>query len=329
VNHRNRDRQFIRTLLGDLPADSTLGPCDAHEHVVMRAPWLSAHFPEFLLDDTERLLVDLREFRNAGGGWVVDSMPTRAGRDARLLAELSRASGTPIVCPTGVHQEKYYPPDDPILSLDRDRLSQLFIREIVDGLDDGDGPLELRAGVIKVASGGDVLTLIERERFAAAAIAQRETGCPILTHTAGGRDAFEQIASLRTHGANLAHVVLSHCDKTSDVAYHRELLQSGVCLEYDQHFRQLARGERCAAVDLLASLVEDFPHQLLVGMDMARQRYRTGYGGTPGMGWLVTGLRPRLRDAGLTDEQLARIFVDNPANAYAFLAANQEQRTDE
>lgn len=322
MNNRNRDRPFIRTLLGDLPAEAALGLCDAHEHVVIRGPWMSAHFPEFILDDAERLLVDLREFHDAGGGWIVDSMPTRAGRDARLLAELSRASGTPIVCPTGVHQAKYYPPDDPILALDRDRLSRLFIREILDGLDDGDGPLELRAGVIKVASGGDTPTSIERERFAAAAIAQRETGCPILTHTAGGHDAFEQIACLRKHGANLAHVVLSHCDKTVDAAYHRELLQSGVCLEYDQHFRQLARGERCAAVDLLASLVEDFPHQLMVGMDMARRRYRTGYGGTPGMGWLVTGLRPRLRDAGLTDEQLARVFVENPVNAFAFSAAN-------
>jgi predicted metal-dependent phosphotriesterase family hydrolase len=328
VNNRKRDRPFIRTLLGDLPADVALGTCDAHEHVAMLGPRLSAHFPEFILEDAERLLVDLREFHNAGGGWIVDSMPTRAGRDARLLAELSRTSCTPIVCPTGVHQAKYYLPDDPILALDRDRLSRLFIREIVECLDDGDGPLELRAGVIKVASGGDTLTRIERERFAAAAIAQRETGCPILTHTAGGHDAFEQVVCLRKHGANLAHVVLSHCDKTVDAAYHRELLQSGVCLEYDQHFRQLARGERCATVDLLASLVKDFPHQLLVGMDMARQRYRTGYGGTPGMGWLVTGLRPRLRDAGLTDEQLARIFVENPLNAFAFLGANQEQLTD-
>jgi len=309
---------FIRTLLGDLPASTKLGPCDAHEHVVMRGPWLATHFPEFVLADVERALVDLQAFRAAGGGWVVDSMPTGAGRDATLLAEAAQRSGVPIVCPTGVHQTRYYPPDHPLLSLDRDQLADRLVQEITHGIDDGTGRLEFRAGVVKVASEGERLTNQERERFAAAARAQQETGCPILTHTQADRDALEQVSQLVAHGAALRHVVLSHCDKNTDVAYHRELLQSGVGLEYDQHFRQLRRGERCATIDLIIELIDAFPEQLLVGMDMARQKYWKGYGGEPGLAWMMTELLPSLRRAGLSDRQIEQLSVTNPAQAFAF-----------
>jgi phosphotriesterase-related protein len=309
---------FLRTVLGDLPATGALGVCDAHEHVVMRGDWLAEHFPEFVLADLDQTLVDLRGFRAAGGGWIVDSMPTGAGRDAALLAQAAQRSNVPIVCPTGVHQSRYYPPKHPLIAVDCDWLAELFVREITAGIDDGAGTLDFCAGVIKVASDGERLTSSEIERFVAAALAQRRTGCPILTHTAGGRDAYEQVAVLIGNGATPSQVVLSHCDKNADAAYHRELLEAGVCLEYDQHFRQLNRGERCVAVDLIVELVDEFPHQLLVGMDMARQKYWRGYGGTPGLAWLLTDLLPMLRRAGVTDQQLVRISVENAVRAYAF-----------
>ena len=308
----------MRTVVGDLPATNALGVCDAHEHVVMHGGWLAEHFPEHVLADLDQTLVDLRGFRAAGGGWIVDSMPTGAGRDAALLAQASARSGVPIVCPTGVHQARYYPPKHPLLSLDRDRLVELFVGEITTGIDDGAGAPDFRAGVIKVASSGEWLTSQEKERFVAAALAQQQTGCPILTHTAGGRDAYEQVAVLLGNGAAPSQVVLSHCDKNADASYHRELLEAGVCLEYDQHFRQLSREECCVAVDLIVELVDDFPHQLLVGMDMARQSYWRGYGGRPGLAWLLTDLLPMLRRAGVSDRQIANISVENAVRAYAF-----------
>jgi 5-phospho-D-xylono-1,4-lactonase len=309
---------FVRTVTGDLPATSALGICDAHEHVSMHNDWLAANFPEFVLDDLDRTLVDLRGFRAARGGWIVDSMPTGAGRDAACLLDASKKSGVPIVCPTGVHLPKYYPPEHPLLALNRDGLAELLIGEISQGVDDGAGRLAIRAGVIKVASEGDRLSSAERERLVAAAIAQKHTGCPILTHTAGGREAYEQVAILVGNGATPSQVVLSHCDKNPDVKYHRELLSSGVCLEYDQHFRQHGRNERCVAVDLMRDLASEFPQQLLIGMDMGRRAYWRGYGGRPGLAWLLTDLLPMLRRSGLTDRQIAQISVENAVGAFAF-----------
>ena len=316
---------FVRTLVGDIPADESLGVCAAHEHVVITGPWIRTHFPEFELHDLERILIDLQEFRRVGGGWIVDSMPTGAGRDAALLAEVSRMSGVPIICPTGVHQAKYYPPDHALCFLNRDQLVQMFRREITVGINDGVGTLALRAGVIKVASNGPQLSERDREIFSAAAIVQQELGCPILTHTEASHDAHEQLVCLSEHGANLEQVVLSHCDKNIDLIYLRDLLQSGVNLEFDQHFRQLRRGEPCASVDLIVKLIGEFPSQLLVGMDLARQCYWKGFGGSPGLAWLVTDVVPRLRTAGLSDVQLNRLLVTNPIHTYSFCPTGHTQ----
>ncbi len=40
---------------------------------------------------------------------VVDAMPIGAGRDAQLLAEVSRRSGVHVVAPTGLHHARHYP----------------------------------------------------------------------------------------------------------------------------------------------------------------------------------------------------------------------------
>ena len=96
---------FVRTLLGDLPTDGSLGVCDAHEHVIMHGDWLDGHFSEFVLADLDQTLQDMCGFRAAGGGWIVDSMPTGAGRDAALLAQAAAmepdSDRLPDRCPSG------------------------------------------------------------------------------------------------------------------------------------------------------------------------------------------------------------------------------------
>ena len=306
----------VRTVLGDLPA-SGLGVCDAHEHVIIHSAFIEDCFPAFVLDDVDAACVDVEEYRKAGGGWIVDTMPTGAGRDGVMLREVARRTGVPIVCPTGVHLATYYPPDHPMLKMDREALRELFIREITVGVDDGEGIADLRAGVIKVAGGEHRLNAHQKEVFIAAAQAQARTGCPIITHCEKGTAGLEQVHLLVRHGADASKVVLSHCDKINDPDYHRDLLDTGVCLSYDQHFRQLTRGEPCATVDLIAALAPEYPGQLVVGMDIARRRNWHGHGGEPGLAWLVTHLPKMLTDAGLEDVLRQNILIDNARSAFS------------
>jgi 5-phospho-D-xylono-1,4-lactonase len=308
---------FIRTLLGDLPTDG-LGRCSGHEHLIIDAPYIAEKHPEFLLDDVEAACVDLREFRDAGGGWVVDAMPIGAGRCVLKLATVSQRSGVHVVCPTGLHLPIYYPPEHPMLSMDRDKLTELFVSEIVEAVRGEADPLPYRAGVVKIAGNLGKLTPHQREAFAAAAETSRRTGCPIITHTEQGTAGEEQVRLLLDGGAHPAHVVLSHTDRLPDIPYHRALLSSGVTLEYDHHFRTYLKDGTCPTADLVAKLAPDFPDQVVVGMDMARRSYWHGLGGRPGLVWLLTVLPALLRERGLHDDLIEHVLTHNPARAFAF-----------
>ena len=167
---------FVRCILGDVPATSELGRCDAHEHVVLGGPFIASQFPELDLSDTDAAVRELKCFADNGGGWVIDAMPTCCSRRPKDMADVSRRSGVPIVMSTGRHLTQYYPAGDPHVALDRDALCALMIHEIEQGADG------FRCGLIKVAGGAGGLTDAERDAFIAASQAQRATGCPIMTH---------------------------------------------------------------------------------------------------------------------------------------------------
>jgi 5-phospho-D-xylono-1,4-lactonase len=312
---------FVRTVLGDIPA-AELGVCDAHEHVIIDASFTTLGNPDFLLDDVERAVAEVAQFRADGGRSIIDSMPCDCGRNVLKLAEISRRTGVHLVCPTGLHLAKYYDPAHWGNRYTVEELAELFVAEIEQGIDAHDygGPLVRRtshkAGVIKIATDRERTDREERV-FAAAALAHRRTGCPILTHTEQGERALEQVAWLRRDGVDPAHVCLSHTDRKPDVAYHREILASGARVEFDSAFRWKA-AEGNPTRDLLLALLPDFPDQIMLGMDAARRSYWRSYGGGPGLSFLLTDFAAQLRAAGVTNDQLRRIFETTPAATFSF-----------
>lgn len=313
---------FVRTVLGDIPA-ATLGVCYAHEHVIIDQSFTTDTHPDFLLADVEVATRELTAFHAAGGRAMVDAMPCDSGRNAIKLAELSRRSGVHLVCPTGLHLAKFYDPGHWGNSYSEEELASLFIAEIEIGIDERDynGPLVRRsahrAGLIKIAS-ERTFNAREEKIFAAAATADRATGCPILTHTEHGELALEQIERLQQAGVNLKHVCLSHTDRKPDLGYHRELLRQGVRVEFDSAFRWQEPTQGNPTLELMIALLPEFSTQIMLGMDAARRGYWRSYGGAPGLTFLLTEFSVALRKAGVSEETLQRIFVSNPVATFAF-----------
>ncbi len=313
---------FIRTVLGDIPPGQ-LGACGAHEHVFIGPGFPTFTVPELLLDDRELISRELAEFRRAGGGALVDTMPCDAGRSVLALAEISRRSGVHIIVPTGLHLASYYPPGHWGEALSVEELAALFTADIESGVDIHDYSCPTvertihRAGVIKVASGKDRLSAREEKIFRAACQASRRTGAPLVTHTEQGTAALEQVALFKSEGMDLSHVVISHTDRIFDPQYHREILRTGVCVEYDCAIRRAGGAENPPA-DLMAQLLPEFPDQIMAGMDAAKRKYWKVFGGAPGMQFLVKELPALLRARGLGEDLLHRLLVSNPARAYTF-----------
>jgi phosphotriesterase-related protein len=312
---------FIRTVLGDI-TPKELGVCYAHEHIIIDDSVATLRYPDFHLPSVDKAAAELKLFHADGGRAMVDSMPCDAGRNVGKLAKISRDSGVHIICPTGLHLAKYYDSGHWGRRYAVEQLAELFIADIEEGIDaqDYSGPLvsrtEHRAGVVKIATGNHPLDDHEQRLFAAAALAHRRTGVPILTHTEQGFGALEQVAFLEEHGVRLNHVVLSHTDRRPDLAYHREILQTGVCVEYDSCFRW--PGPDNPTLDLLSTLITDYPEQIMLGMDAARPAYWRSYGGSPGLCFLLNEFSVKMRERGITEEQWRKVFVATPASAYCF-----------
>lgn len=318
---------FVRTVLGDIDP-SQLGVTYAHEHLVIDGGRPVQLVPEFDLGDVDRMASEVGEAMALGLESVVDAMPCDAGRNAEKLAELSRRTGVQIVAPTGLHHERYYGPAHWSHRITTEQLADLFIADITDGMDahDYSGPIvrrtEHRAGVIKVAGSDGGPSLRDRRIFEAAAEAHRRTGAPILTHCEAGAGGLEQLRLLGDLGVALEHVALSHVDKVVDRGYHRELLSSGVSVEYDGSFRW--GDQPNGTVQLIAWMAEDgLDDRIVVGMDAARQSYYHAYGGQPGLVWLLDGFRELLDTAGVGADVRDRMFVVNPARIFAFAAVDE------
>lgn len=314
-------QKFFRTVLGDKPV-SEMGLTYSHEHIVIEDGYVTAGHPEFLLNDIEKISDELHRFYNAGGRTVVDTMPANSGRNILKSVAISQCTGVNIIVPTGIHLEIYYPENHWRYTYNQDELTELFIADIEEGIDqlDYSGPIIKRtsnkAGLIKLATGDGPFTKHQEKIFRAVVNAHLETGAPILTHTNFGRQALEQARLFKKLGANLENVVLSHVDRAKDIDYNKAVLDIGVKVEYDSVFRW-KKNEPNYTLLLLEHLLPLYPHQITMGMDMAKNAYWKSYGGAPGLNYLIETIPDFLASKGLY-EYYEKLFFDNPRELYAF-----------
>jgi 5-phospho-D-xylono-1,4-lactonase len=305
------------TVLG--PVDpQALGPTHAHEHLVAHAtPELIREQPDLDLSDPDPVLVDLEAFRAAGGGAIVEMTTVDYGRDVRALAGLSSRSRVAVVAATGFNKDVYCAPF--CAGADADELAKTQIAEVSEGV----GDTGIRCGVVKFATGVDGPSPAERKAAHAAAITHVATGCPILTHTEGGSFAMGQLELMAKLGVPPTAVTLGHMDRNPDRGLHRELTQAGAFISYDS-IPKAKYATEAAAIELLVALAREGLHeQVVVGGDFARRSMFTGWGGGPGLTYILTVFGSRLRraasQAGIDGDDLIDAVVRrNPARALAF-----------
>lgn len=314
---------IVRTVLGDVdPAE--LGTTYAHEHLLFDGPLVEDRFPDLHLHDVDAAVTELAACAAAGAGAMVDALPAGIGRDPYRLAEVSRRSGVHLVAATGVHSPRWYPGLSWANETEPETLADLFIAELTEGIDRFDyrGPVidrsPYRAGIVKIGSINEQPDERDRRVFAAAALTHQRTGVPILTHCEDGKGGFAQVALLSDLGVAPDRVVLSHTDKVLDVGYHRDLLDTGANVEYDQALRQAPGAERGTGW-LVAEMVGlGYSAQVMLGTDGARRSMWTSLGGSPGLAALLTDFVPELTRRGLPEGAIGLMLVDNPARVLAF-----------
>lgn len=227
----------VHTVLGPVPADD-LGVVAVHEALLSVVPG-AEHAFDLTIDRAEVfeiLAKTLTDFRNHGGGTIVDATGMCHGRDLRLYEALSRATGVHIVASTGMGPEEllggYFltPQTNPPTPWPAERFADLFAKEVTKGMVIPRVERRATAGLITTAADPAGMTATEESLFRGAARAALATGVPLSVRY--GYDAVHDLGIVLDEGLPAERVVVGGQDRRGAAVHEVARLGAFVALDH-------------------------------------------------------------------------------------------------
>ena len=303
---------IIMTVLGPLQLES-LGYMLTHEHVLVDFIGADKVSPgRYSADEAFSVISPyLKELKEAGCSALAECTPAFLGRDPRLLARLSRASGIHLLTNTGYYgaaNDKYIPAF--AWKESANQLADRWTREWEDGI----GDTGIRPGFIKIGVDSGPLSEIDSRIVQAAARTHRQTGLTIMSHTGPAVPAFEQLEILDKEGIDPSAWIWTHAQGADDFNDHFKAADAGAWIAFDG----LSRKSFARYADFLGIMKErNQLNQVLLSHDAGwYSPGEPGGGDFRGFTLLFREFLPLLREKGMTDEDISQVMVKNPAAAF-------------
>jgi phosphotriesterase-related protein len=290
---------------------SQLGMILPHEHVFvdLRTPDQPGYAIAAEADVVALMAPQIEAIKAQGITALVECSTGGVGRRADLDLAVSRATGFPIVVPTGNYREPWIP--EWVRAASEDELETWMLGELNEGIED----TGVRAGWIKLSAGDDGITPLEARILRAAARAAKATGATIGSHTIKGRVVMDQLDIIEAEGGSASRFISIHTQAEPDFALHKAVAARGAWIEYDDIGRS---PDEETVPRILRALEAGLGGQLLLSHDLGWFDPALPGGGTPRpYTHLVDKTMPLLRAAGVDEATLTRLTHDNPFNAYA------------
>jgi phosphotriesterase-related protein len=310
----------VNTVLGPVPAGE-LGVVSVHEALLSVVPGAEYAY-DIRLDRAEifeTLAAKLADFREHGGGTIVDAAGMFHGRDVRLYEALSRSTGVYIVASTGMGPEEmlggYFltPQTNPPTPWPADKFAGLFAAEVTEGMVVPRVERRGAAGLVATAVSRAGRTATDESLLRGAARAALATGVAVSVRY--GSDAADDLAVMLDEGLPAGRVVVGGMDRGDAVAAGAplEIARRGayvaldhVGLEDDEH---VADGDRVAVIAELIGA----GHGDRILLSASATGVCVGEAGNhiPFSG-VLSAFVPLLSDKGIGGEDIQRILVANP-----------------
>ena len=287
---------------------------------------ISAVRTNFRLDDVAVAAAEALAFRSEGGSTIVDVSPAGIGRDPRALRAIAIQSGVNVITCTGFYLARSHPPR--VAASTVEQLAEEMIGEVREGIDGS----RIRPGIIGEIGLGEPMYVPGHDRdemhpdeekvLRAAGRAQVATGLPVTLHIYNYRPnrlAHLALDVLQQEGVALERVVVGHLDVRIDVEYAASVAARGAYAEFDtfgiEAYLDATLSEYPRDTERIGAVMDmvqgGFLDRLLVSHDVCTKMQLVAYGGW-GYAHLSRHIEPRLRKAGLTEDQITTIRVRNP-----------------
>ncbi len=252
--------------------------------------------PPDIMHNVDLMSDEVSKTKSAGIVCIVDAGHTEMGRDVKFIRQVSMKSGVPIVAGGGFYTQPFYPKE--ISTMSEEQIVKALIKQADDDV----------TGVFGEIGSWDDITADERKVFRAVGKAHLATNLSIFTHTGiPGKSAMEQLDIFEDAGVKPDRVLIGHLGNLVDpnVAVHKAICRRGAFVGFD---RQGGNGDAQQVPMVMALIEAGFAGHLMFSADAS-----SGYSKT------MTVFLPKLKAAGVSDQVLHGIMVDNPRRFLAFV----------
>ena len=295
---------FHDTVRVDTRADVALNPY---------AIWDNA-----VLDEMDKALEEVKQFKKWGGQTLVDCTLDEIGRDPLAMREISQKTGVNIILGCGHYYKMAHP--EWLAESSVEDLANEMIRDITVGI----GQTDVKAGIIGEIGTSAVMFEDEKKVLRAAGIASAATDKAIHVHTdLYTENGHEIIKILQQEGAKANRICIDHVDVWLRPDYIKALLDQGVYIEFDNFGKEFYVSEaRRFAYDLerirvLKELIEaGYQDQILISNDICLKSMWRTYGGL-GYTHILCGVKYMAEENGIDEDTYLSLLTKNVVNFIA------------
>jgi phosphotriesterase-related protein len=320
----------VETVTGAIDAEE-LGTTLIHEHLIFRdeavlAQWPHAGTvkesepPENVDSDGafQAALESARAVVEKGVKTIAEPTGMFGGRDVRFSRRVAEETGLQVVPCTGIYTYDYLP--HYFMFRDEDAMAELFVHDIEEGIQGTD----IKAAFLKCAADEPGVTPNIEKVHRAVARASVRTDTPIMAHSRpASQTGPRQVEIFLEEGVAPERIQIAHTGDTDDLDYIEGLLRTGVYIGMDRYGLEIFLPMERRNATVMALLERGYAERMFLSQDfcatldwyppeVGKQMMEAGAAKDWSMTLVFEQVIPVLRDAGMTDEQLETMMVENP-----------------
>ncbi len=308
----------IRTVLKDVnPEEIGRGATLFHEHISLDDPRPSWRPPpktplQPYGANIDLMVEELNASAKDGISCIVNAGTKDLGYNIDHLRAIAARSKVHIVAAGGFWQQPAYPPE--IARQTEDEIAEGLLR---------DAAAE-RWGALGEIGSSMTMTADERKVLRACCTVHLKTGLPLFTHQPhqGCRPCgAEQLDVIESMGVDPRLVCIGHLSDITDdpkADVHKALAKRGAFLGFDTVGRRLAQPDSKKLEMVLALIEAGYEDHILLASDFAEAvELKANHGVGFGSAYVV--FVPKMRYAGVKEETIRKITIDNPRRFLAFV----------